>query len=1629
MKLVSLYSLVFMLLSANSHAENSPLIAPSINLTQEEIDQKLQVVFSVFPNPATTNKNFTEFDHLTNLIFNETLGIAPDQLDLINRFYAHLKQEAVKNYLEETPAPAGYTQKSLSDALTHEKEQVEVAAHLGDSAGLITAQKKLTALEATITAAIEKNVVPNSIALCRQTATWQNHLKVFIANSFVYELELLGNINQDEIKMFSFLPQFETVYYTEPYQNLRNSSEYVRMFLVLTDILRQRALAQCDDWNTITDLSVLYETIEDFKSGDFYTFSKSFDEITASKKLTPLLNQIVLPPSAADKNYSIAVGYRSYLTGTLSKQGEVTLEPCPGMDGLFSITGTSVSLTPLGAFVLEESVIKPATGSPYKGLIRTANFNKLFIETAVLEESVIKPATGSPYKGLIGTANSNKLFTETYIGYTPTNTFIELLAFNAIRTLNSLTGYLFNSANLSDTMERIDAMYSNNLKTNFSTFPNILFYQPEDLLFLEEINLLSSVLLTSSSSSSQTNSPASWWDSLWDDIEDLIEKMAETLKSGFEKIGGDLWHAVKACGNVFVHLAYAVEDFGIGLYYQTGLACVVTGESWSESQEQAGSYFNQVGAQIGDATTSLENVVNDVFAVAQQVINTVSSVIGEVGAEITQDPALGNDMTACFDSIGAIAVDALRDSVDFLVGVAGNLVKLTVEAVDVISVSCSDIIMGGNFAAAASIGNYFVQDLVSSILNCASLLVTILSDVLKNLMSALAYLTAAIVELIIDISAFIGGLASLMTGGSYMAGEESWRSDVAAHSKLISSIVTAVIMVAITVATLGTGSALAIAFSAIMLTMTLGMMAISCVGANQQDLSAASKLLIQEDFLNAFTQYVTDSEPAQYSIQAAMLNETKMRLFEQEINADRGLVYFQNYLNNTVNSLRTTQAYQLGAFYDQQLTPDATTGLLPADTGYFYGIETNRLDLNPSKGFRVYNNGRSTFAQEIATKPALVGPSAQSNQTVDAIVGQQSTTPTQTQSTHFIAQKDLCNLTAQDGNTLKIRWRIIYESGGDFYIGIYYNQNYLDTNFLHTLNTQFEKIAQNRTDYSQQDFEAAWNPLKTFNRYLYNFDDHAKAFVCYQNNQTNNKPALGIYEHSPLQFLPIANNHPAKQKDGSAWFKLGTWYTMTVQLSGNSMNATFQEEDNQTNYWSAQTQNLTPFTDSMLIPYEKLIEEFNAANPSSRYTSTKSYAGSFGVITSGAAVEYEIITPKQTVTPSKTRVQSNATYAQNNTTPGVPIAERQREQQWTTQFAKNKNPQFANWKLIPYSDLSIAQGSYVYKTLSTGITIPKALSYQEFSDYVVSLSNPPGAGTLSNVGHLVGSSAQLGSALTSSTEYLISLVTGNTYNTSGQLMPIAYPDALTAYQQKNGTLEKTLFTSISTAQQAYTKLESESLAFQNVVVTGISSAIKQGVFIYSCKSFTPYLSGLDYLVFVNIPSDGSQPGSDQCLNPLSPSNSINGALSLVSGIVFTLTSGAASTPISQLPTISQQGVPGWSGITIAVGTGAWSTIFNSAYQQNNKLSQSFITLINNQITAYTKAVQVAQAALEAQEAAAQAAAQAKAMAARAAQANAFYALTHPVPSVTSALTIQNNSVNPATISTGGGIPSMPPSGF
>lgn len=111
-----------------------------------------------------------------------------------------------------------------------------------------------------------------------KTSFWQDYNKYIVCSSFKQDALMLKAITDVEKTIFRFIPNIEVAYYNEDFTQLRNSSEFSRLHLLLSDDVRRRAIEQCYDWkifidpkNQKIDMAKTYSAALEFQSSsDFY---------------------------------------------------------------------------------------------------------------------------------------------------------------------------------------------------------------------------------------------------------------------------------------------------------------------------------------------------------------------------------------------------------------------------------------------------------------------------------------------------------------------------------------------------------------------------------------------------------------------------------------------------------------------------------------------------------------------------------------------------------------------------------------------------------------------------------------------------------------------------------------------------------------------------------------------------------------------------------------------------------------------------------------------------------------------------------------------------------------------------------------------------------------------------------------------------------------------------------------------------------------------------------------------------------------------------------------------------------------------------------------------------------------
>lgn len=240
------------------------------------------------PNPyATTSINETAIDAL----FAKELSVNATLVTNIKQFYFYLEY-IIK--LERAGKIATYAQNNNIDVITDLEEHSwkklidDVQNKAGDWNKLITALTPLTPNYALIHNTIHAQTwlelvntdfwkaLPITTQDIVSSSFWQKFLKYSTTRLFEQDSSLLGSIVDIEKKIFMYIPNIEVAYYNTDFLYIRNSSEYFRLTLLLTDKIRDRLVSNCLDWkNLVTkdgspDLPALLKQTEEFKKTSFY---------------------------------------------------------------------------------------------------------------------------------------------------------------------------------------------------------------------------------------------------------------------------------------------------------------------------------------------------------------------------------------------------------------------------------------------------------------------------------------------------------------------------------------------------------------------------------------------------------------------------------------------------------------------------------------------------------------------------------------------------------------------------------------------------------------------------------------------------------------------------------------------------------------------------------------------------------------------------------------------------------------------------------------------------------------------------------------------------------------------------------------------------------------------------------------------------------------------------------------------------------------------------------------------------------------------------------------------------------------------------------------------------------------
>lgn len=1038
----------------------------------------------------------------------------------------------------------------------------------------------------------------------------------------------------------------------------------------------------------------------------------------------------------------------------------------------------------------------------------------------------------------------------------------EIMMLSMAITLQSLLYEVFQGQKLEKTLT---VLATNKNLQELSILP----YQIEDAVYLQDWAALSSVIPaaaeenaasdTASKQFSSASKPATPQQPLTpatppaktsqSDNETVTPQSFGNFVDWVKGFGKSIGQDIVSAGKAVWATAKDVVDIAVNeaevLYYQTGLATLIQGMPSAQAQQLEAGYQAALNSDFTSFQTDVTSLVTNVVKIAEAPGEAVvGSVLAGIGA-ILNDPSLTSD----YDKMLETVADALGTAIGGIAAIGARLnvdsIMLLTNAIVSITTGPDDWLNDWKDVAA---------DLVSSILESVSIAVNAVKDVISDVIQSIGYMIKLITDSIIDVGAACEAVydaakhANLSQIGSYY---QQAQTSLDTHRNFISQLVTVTLLVAatavVTVATGGSATALVVGIG-----LNLAFGTFMCESGWQQDQSVES---IEDDitqYLSNFTIWANNQVVIVQAMQNSMVEEISEGLNAEITNAEIGLGFYENFLNNIVNQTKSQYGYQLGTFQTQLLAPDPgwkTSGfnLIPADVGTVFGYSTGWLSLNPSLGFVAYEPSRKHFAQEIAQLPATFT-------TTDP------TTNEQTQVPAFWFLQSVSQDSTQSPTSqviFEIRIRPIYLLNS-FYVGIGIGGIPLDPTELAT--TQQANI----------------------DRY------HLAKMIVIKKETSSSPITVGVYEHETA----IATATDGWLSSTAApTFNLGAWYHIRGTLNGGTLQVQVWPETAKTPP-SPTSLNVTPLPTTAFAPDGVTQIPVNAVPLS--------------VITSGASVEFDIVTPSQTknIAPQCTSSggstscsypsRGNANYS---AAPGPAQTEAEREASINATYKQLTNPEFGSFTdLAPASLYEIIKGHYIYTTAKTNSE----------TDYMVFASLDA---TKSPV-----SVSAIGSAptkLSSDQTCLVSLVTGKIYDNTLAVKG-SQSGVWAAFQSQNEKVSSLIATSLSsaitTAQKAFVASIIKPYPFGPLTLTPASSDdFANGNYVYT----TTIAGKTDYVILANL-SSAPEPSTTFTgyvtttnITPTQLQSDNAAIISLVTMSVYsdkTCTSETSCTPILCLPT-------------------------------------------------------------------------------------------------------------------------------
>ncbi len=656
-------------------------------------------------------------------------------------------------------------------------------------------------------------------------------------------------------------------------------------------------------------------------------------------------------------------------------------------------------------------------------------------------------------------------------------------------------------------------------------------------------------------------------------------------------------------------------------------------------------------------------------------------------------------------------------------------------------------------------------------------------------------------------------------------------------------------------------------------TFNMGMI----IGGANQDAQNELNLETQSKILQNLWAFHNANKIAIAQQQLSYLEEMEQKSKAEVGNQALSLALGSNTINANILNLRSQMAALFAPLYVQLLIPDAQTGLLMANIGTSWKLQTDYVDLYPSQGFFTTTTGRADFpfAQEIAQDPEVT------NLLLTDSKGQSKLWFNQRCSARDLITETGAVKKPKDPLLVQVDMQMLYTLNSAFHAGLYLGGNYHD----YTAQNYLSKYLVNTTVAQVQTLLGQGNSIQASNidTSIVDFDEahFAKMVVLYRDGATS-PLMLGVYEHEGFGWLL------QKQLDVDAQLDKPHVYRLQATLNTTELVVKL-------------------FVDGQTNPVMHEMLQVTALQNQRTY----------GMICSGAAIEWNQITPKSMI---KTQVRSKMP---------TKITEIEREQANKVLLAELSNPKFGVFTLTPLSKQAILLGQYLYATSDTDL---KKILPSSPIDFVMFAIDKPGQlqlGIDPKTAIAAGAQARL-----------VSVINGAMYDVSGKTVGTV-SNAWTQYQKSSaGPFSDKLDTFIK-QQQSEIVTALAHVKFGDFWKLDIINpqALANGQYLYTSLQTLKDAVGkpmLDYLVCANYTTTGLTIG-------MSPSASnANALFSFVSGNVYAKNIGVGKDSILTPVSTAYQG----SGLDIQFGNYA---------NKNNLIKDSIFQTIIAAQTVYNAA--------------------------------------------------------------------------